>query len=76
MSSVFPEPTSKAGDWELRSEFDGREMWVHRPTGGCVKCAGGWRYRIGIGGWSDVVENLGIAMHRAIGIEDGFEILG
>jgi hypothetical protein len=76
MNSIFPEPKSTAADWEPRSDLDGKRISVHKPTGGSVKAAGGWRYRTGTGEWSEVVENLGIAMDRAMGEEDGFEILG
>ena len=76
MSTRFPEPKSKAADWELRSDVDGKDMWVHKPTGGSVKGGGGWHYRTGTGEWSDVVANLGIAMDKAMGQEvDGFEIV-
>jgi hypothetical protein len=76
MDFTWPMPKSTAGDWGRESDSDGRDIWVHKPTGGSVKnTAGGWRYRIGSGEWSDLVASLGVAMDKATESEDGFEIM-
>ena len=70
------EAKSTASDWTLGDDSDGTSIWVHKPTGGAVKSTpDGWRYRIGSGEWSDPVANLGVAMDKAMGLEDGFEIM-
>jgi hypothetical protein len=77
MAFSFPEPRSKASDWDRQFDLDGQEIWVHKTTGGSVKGMGrGWHYRLSTGEWSDVMPNLGIAMDRAMGSElDGVEII-
>jgi hypothetical protein len=73
---AFPKPNSTARDWARGSDTDGQDIWVHKPTGGGVKStAGGWRYRIGSGEWSDTASSLGVAMDRAMEAEDGWEIM-
>lgn len=71
----FPKPKSTVSDWARVSDSDGQDVWVYKPTGGSVKSTPeGWRYRLGLG-WSEVVPNLGAAMHKAMGCDDGFEIM-
>lgn len=72
---TFPKPKSTVSDWALASDSDGQAVWVYQPTGGSVKSTPeGWRYRLG-SGWSQVVPSLGVAMDRAMGCDDEFEIM-
>lgn len=72
----FPKPKATASDWTRQLDFDGQDVWVHKATSGSVKSTpGGWRYRIGSDEWSDVMPNLGVAMDKAMGGDDGWEIM-